>query len=78
MPGDIQDPQPGETSALLKDNNSPTVASYVDDITERERHVDNVDDTPIPEELPSVQLILVLLAVWVANNIHPTIEYSVH
>lgn len=78
MPDDIRDLQPSETSALLENNNNPTVASYVNGITERERGVNNVDDTPIPEELPSVQLILVLLAVWVTNNIHPTIENSVH
>lgn len=75
MPDNIRDLQPSETSALLGNVDNPTVASYADGITERER-VDNVDDTPIPEGLPSVQLIFVLLAVWVTNNIYPAIEYS--
>lgn len=60
---------PDETSALLGDNNS---VSHVDGITGR-RDVNNADDTPIPEELPLVQLIVVLLAVWVRNKTPPTI-----
>lgn len=60
---------PDETSALLGGNNS---VSHVDGITER-RDVNNADDTPIPKELPSLQLIVVLLAVWVRNKIPPMI-----
>lgn len=77
MPGGIRDPQPDETSALLRGGNNTTVASYVDDIAERITDANNVDETPIPEELPSVQLIIVLLSVWVTNKIYPVIEYSV-
>lgn len=76
MPGDIRDPQPDETSALLGGGNN-TVASYVDGIAERITDANNVDETPIPEELPSVQLIIVLLSVWVTNKIYLIIEYSV-
>lgn len=63
MPVDIRDP-PDETSALLGDNNN---ASYVDCIAESITgyDVNNANDTPVPEELPSIQLIVVLLAVWV-------------
>lgn len=68
MPANIRCPA-DETSALLGDNNN---ASHVDDTTER-YDVNNADDTPIPEELPSVQLIVVLLAVWVRNKIRPMI-----
>lgn len=56
---------PDEASALLGDNNN---VSHVDGITER-RDVNDADDTPISEELPSLQLIVVLLAVWVRNKL---------
>lgn len=56
MPVDIRDPT-DETSALLRGNNNA--------IAENITGYDVNNDTPVPEELPSIQLVVVLLAVWV-------------
>lgn len=78
MPENTRAPelQADETSPLLGDINNATTTDNGGDITEciTRNAENNVKDSPLPQELTLAKLVVIMLAVWVRNIIHPMAE----